>query len=44
MGTYNNIVTNGGQFVDCPCAVNFRCPTCGPSGYEGAMAPCSCMP
>lgn len=44
MGTFLKIVTNGGQFTDCPCAANFRCPTCGPFGYEGGASSCPCMP
>lgn len=40
MGNNNKLVTNGGSFVDCACAMNFRCPTCGPFGYEGAAPSC----
>ena len=37
-------MTNGGDFKDCPCAPIFRCPTCGPYGYESPMPDCPCMP
>ena len=37
-------MTNGGEFKDCPCAPIFRCPTCGPYGYESPMPDCPCMP
>ena len=38
------LVTNGGSFNDCNCSQNFRCPTCGPYGYEGNVPNCPCMP
>ncbi len=38
------LVSNGGGAVNCPCAANFKCPTCGPAGYEGQMPSCPCMP
>ena len=33
----------GQGWQDCPCAVNFKCPTCGPGGYESQMPVCACM-